>query len=151
MMQIISSQIRRVAEMFLFAANLDKDKLHAILEKLKDMLEDKNLFETDEGDPLTFNKKGLQKLQSVDGNLRGPSFKKVIQQLDGAIKLAVRTGDKELISLNNYLENALRNRPGTWAAATFKGMAFDLAKDKALTKVIEPMSLAMSAVVKPAV
>jgi hypothetical protein len=150
MLQIVSSQLRRVADMFLFAAGLDKDKLHEILEKLKDFLEDKSLFEIVDKDPLTFNKKGLQKLQGIGaGHIAGPSFKKVIQQLDGAIKLAVKTGDKDLISLDNYLEGSLRKRPGNWTAATYKGMAFDLAKDRALTNVIEPMSLAMSAVVKP--
>lgn len=148
---MVSSQVRRVAELFLFAAGLDKDKLHEILEKLKDLLEDKSLFETIEEDPLVFNKKGLQKLQGLGGNLRGPSFKKIIQQLDGAIKLSVRTGDKELISLDNYLEKVLRKRPGTWTAAPFKGLSFDEAKDKALSKVIEPVFLAMSAVVRPAV
>lgn len=150
MMQIVSSQIRRVAEMFLFAAGLDKDKLHEILENLKDLLGDKSLFETVGEDPLVFNKKGIQKLQSLGGgNLRGPSLIKVIKQLDGAIKLSVRTGDKELINLNNYLENSLRQRPGTWTAAQFQGLDFEKARDRALTKVIEPVSLAMSAVVKP--
>ena len=128
-MQMVSSQVRRVAELFLFAAGLDKDKLYEILEKLKDLLDDKSLFETVEEDPLVFNKKGLQKLQGLGGsNLRGPSFKKIIQQLDGAIKLSVRTGDTELISLNNYLEKALRKRPGTWTAAPFKGLSFEEAK-----------------------
>ena len=149
-MQIVSSQIRRVAEMFLFAAGLNKDKVNDILEGLEDLLGDKSLFETVAGDPLVFNKKGIQKLQGMGGgNLRGPSFAKVVKQLDGAIKLSVRTGDKELISLNNYLEETLRQRPGTWTATQFQNLDFDEAKDRALTKVIKPVSIAMTALISP--
>jgi len=155
MKQIISFHLRRVAVFVLFAAGLDLDKLQNIIEKLKSIVENKKFFEpVEEGelrqDPLTFNKDGLKEVRKFGLPLPPGfvTFRDIIKKLDAAIRLAAEGGDENLTTLNTYMDRALRRPEDRWVNVNFKGLSYELARDKALNKVIKPVSIALSSAIK---
>lgn len=152
MIQVISAHLRRTAEFFMFSATLGKEKLYDIFDNLRDTIKDKSLFEPDagRGDPLTFSKKGIAKVRSFGiPTSEGMTFRDLIKRIDSAISLAAKSeGELDMKNLDTYLSGAFRNNLNRWYNVTYKGKAYDLARDEALSKVIEPAITALEATAK---
>jgi hypothetical protein len=146
MREIISSQIRRIAEKLLFAASLDRQKLHDIFVKLEEILKDENMFTVYLKDPLAFSKKGLAKIREF-GLPVSPelTFRNFIREIDKAIQLAAKEGnEKDIQMLDQYMASAFRPNQNRWYNVFYRNKDYSTARDEALKKVIDPMMVALA-------
>ncbi|MBE3087008.1 MAG: hypothetical protein IMZ64_12425 [Bacteroidetes bacterium] len=146
MKEIISNQIHRIAEKFLFAASLNRQKLHDIFEQLKDILKDEKMFTMYLKDPLAFSKKGLAKIRGF-GLPVSPelTFRNFIREIDKAIQLAAKEGnEKDIQMLDQYVASAFRPNQSRWYNVHYRDMDYSTARNEAMKKVIEPMMIALA-------
>lgn len=152
MLQVISAQLRKTAEFFMFSAMLSKEKLYDIFDNLQDVVKDPDLFEPadNRNDPLTFNKKGVVKIRSFGIPISEKmSFSDLIKRIDAAISLAAKSEeDPSMKNLDIYLSGAFRQNPNRWYNVSFKGKTYEAARDEALSKVITPSITALEATAK---
>lgn len=146
MKQIISYNLRKIAELLVFAADLDFEKLSHIMQSLRDLFEDKNMereyFDLTKKEPFTFSKKGLRKIRSIDPGLIEKSLMETIKRIDQAIKIS---HDETMIALNEYLDNSLRKSSNKWInAKPERAPGFEEAKQIVLRDVIDPMIYALN-------
>jgi hypothetical protein len=139
MIQVISYQLRKTAEFLIFAAGLNHESLMHAVESLKDILKDQNNFNPEGEIPLTFSKKGLNRVKSIDPALAATTMAGVINRIDRAVSIS---DDESLSAVQKYL-GTLKSRPGRWTNLALKdGMSFEDAKQKVLEDALNLLELA---------
>lgn len=141
MIQVISFELRRMAEFVIFAEDLTLEKLNHVVESIEDIAKDKSNFDPNAEYPLTFNKKGLNAIKRIDPAIAAPTILAVLKRLDAAVKASL---DEDLQNLNQYLQKSLRRTPGKWINLVLNGKDFEENKSLIIDQAIKPFIFAMN-------
>ena len=138
MIQIISSNLRRLADFILFAQAINKEQIDKIIRKLEDTLHDNGNFSSTEDQPLLFSPAGLQKIKSLEGQnfSQAKDMMDVFRTLLRALSLAAKTGNEQFAYVLKVLEKA----PGKGLKMNLKGLNFSDAKTKFIKDGLEYLS-----------
>jgi hypothetical protein len=135
MKQIISRNLRRLADFILFAAAINKEQVDKIVRKLEDILHNNGNFAPTEDQPLMFSPAGLEKIKTLEGQnfSRAKDMMGVLDILDRAMSLAAKTGNEQFA----YVLKAMEKAPGKWLKMNLKGLGFSDAKVKVIADGLE--------------
>ena len=120
MLQVISHDMRRVAEYLIFASSVTIDELHVIMEVLKKVIKKDENFSPSKENPLILSREGQGELRLINKAIRANDLYSVISRLDKAIRDG-STENPELVNLESAVEKTLRHSNGKWVNVNFRG------------------------------
>jgi hypothetical protein len=143
MKHVISYEMKKLAQLMVFASGLTIDKLHHIMEAIEEMLDDEKNFEPNNESALTFSKKGALAIKKIDPSLYADHLVGVLKRLDSAIRYAA-VENADMKNLDQYLQKTLRRAPGKWINVVVKDKNFQDAKKAILASAINPFTFAVN-------